>query len=579
MNGFEYKPSTIVFDERVKTILSRLKREFNVGNIKTKTDYAYKIKKVITDFYNNVGKPQFKFIPASDVPNFEEYKSMVDQSVNDITELMCGCNNINETLSNISRDSSEKIDVVKCNLAILESKLLAIESDVKERMNEGSKVFNDFFQASGYTSYTGFNRADTENRNCSLYKDLTVKENDFDIEILKSSNGFPGNTHEVYVTMSGSRYMGESNPRIDLNCVLDNTNNYFDFELYSIDDETKVSTSSVGFKYKEGISWVTDDKELKLDLKISLKELKVLNTMILRGIPKMNYCISQPVITEIIISDGFSKIQNIRYGEELSENTIISFKPQVVKDVVIKIVQRNFVPTKISRSYKLALDPTKLNYYSNEDLKDFTQVESPTTSIEVLGLKYDSSDKSIIYPSTESKNNFLDSEYVKSKLFYQDKNLSGNEGIFTDIIEANRYSIALNNISFEYNNYSDTGIYVSETFESDDTIKKVTLNANHCIPSTFVGKESKYPFVAYYLSFNNEEEWYRVFPRGSHREGACTIEINSNTSIEERSPNVKYIDRLEDILNVRLKIEMCRPDDIIDETPVVMDYNLEIGGI
>ena len=579
MNSFEYKPSTVVFDERVKTALSKLKRDFSIGHIKTKTEYAYRIKKVITDFYNNVGKPQFKFIPASDVPNFEEYKIMVEQSVNDITELLYGCNNLNETITNISKDMTERVDIVKKSLAILESKLLSIEGDVKERMNEGSKIFNDFFQAGGYTSYIGFNRADTENKNCALYKELTVKENDFDVEILKSSNGFPGNTHEIYVTMSGARYTGESNPRVDLNCVLDKTSNYFDFELYSIEDTTKIKTSSVGFKYKEGVSWISDAKELKLDIKVSLKEPKVLNTMILKGIPKLNYCISQPTITEIIISDGYSKVQNIRYGEELSENTIISFKPQVVNDVIIKIVQKNFVPTKVSRSYKLAVDPTKLDYFSNEDLKDFTQIECPTTSIEVLGLKYDNSDKSIIYPNTASKNNFLNSEYVKSKLFYSDKNLSGNDSIFTDIIDANRYSIALNNISFEYNNYSDTGVYVSESFKSDEAIKKVTLNASHNVPSSFVGKESKYPFIAYYLSFNDEEEWHRVFPRGCHREGHCTIEINSCTSIEERSANIKYIDRLEDVLSVRLKIEMCRPDDIIDETPVVMEYNLEVGGI
>lgn len=587
MNSYKYKPSTLMFEERIKHELVKLQNEYNNGKIKTKTQYALDIKKTVIDFYNKLGKPTFEAIEASDVPSFVHYKEMITNASNDMSELISGCENLNSTLFNMNIEMNEQTENVNKSISIIDLKIQEIENKIKSISDSSSMIFTDAFEFNNsQDSYSdSYKQTDVENNVCSLQTTTTNADNDFEINILSSSNGFPGNTHEVFEGINGIKYVAETEPRISIASVkTKDLKDWFEFEMYNLDDEIKLKTSSIGFKYEEGISWITNDEELKLDLKITFKTPRVLNVLKLNGIPKTNYHTEHPIISEIIIKDDYAGVQTIKYGGYLTENTFISFKPQVVKEVIIKISQKDSIINKVARTYALSIDTTKIPYFFNDDFKEFTQVDVPSISIESLGLLYNSKDKSIIYPSTDSLNSFMNKEFVKSNLFFSTINTKNNSKIFTDIVDAHRYRIGLSYISFEYREYVSNGIYISKNFEVQNKIKKVTLNAYDYIPDSFIKEQKINPekykneFIKYFISFDNEDIWTQVYPRSSNQLGPCSIMINSFLNVESRNKNITYVDRLNDPTSVKIKIEIYRPENIQDETPAINEYNLDIDG-
>lgn len=592
MNGYKYKPSTVMFDERVKSTLMKIQNDYHNGKVTTKTDYAYNIKQAIYEFYKRMGKPTFEFIAASDVPAFPHYKAMVESAKLDMSNIVEGCEQLNEILSDMNNAMIEETSVINKNILIIDNKVQEIEKKIRTISDASSMVFSDSFEFNNlderYNTDTDelddkLSHADISERVCCLATKNRSYENDFDITVLNSSNGFPGNTHEVYETMEGIKYIGETDTRMSLHSMLNPDNkDCFEFEMYNLDNEVRMKTSSIGFRYKEGISWITEDDELRLDLKITFRLPAKLNTIKLNGMPKVNFQTDHPTIKEIIIKDDYAGVQTINYGGPLLERTTINFKPQTVREIIIKLSQRDSTITKVARSYALSIDPTKIPYFFNDDFKDFTQIDKPTISIESLGLTYNTKDKSIIYPTTSNGDSFLNKEYLKSNLFYSNTNATDNDKLFTEIINAYRYRIGISYLGFENKDYAENGIYISSNFDVGEPIKKITLNAIDSVPASFYKAEDdktmKSPFIGYYLSFNNEEEWYQIYPRTMHKSGPCSIVINSYLNVESRNQNVFYLDRLIDPTSVRLKIELRRPLSISDETPIVNEYNLDIDG-
>lgn len=581
MNSYKYKPSTVLFDERIKSVLSKIQSNYNSGKIKTKSEYAYEIKEAIYDFYKNMGKPSYRFIQASDIPSFLHYKEMVKNAVTDMGEITTGCESLNKIICDMNEEMSEVITEINNTMFSIDSKVCEIEKMISSISDASSLIYSDSFTSTKISSEdtAQIANADVDDGVCKLKYENSQAESDFEVSILNTSNGFPGNTHEVYETVSGIKYVGDIDPRSSLSSVkTSESDDWFEFEMYNLDSETKLKTSSVGFRYKEGIEWISDETELKLDLKITLDSPKLLNVFKINGIPKVNFHTDNPVITEIIIKDDYAGTQVIKYGQELKEITVINFKPQMVKEIILKIVQTDRVITKVARNYSVAIDTNKIPYFTSDSYEDYTKIDNPTISIESLGLSYNYSNKGIIYPSTSSSNSFLDKEYVKANLFYSDIKSDDNNKIFSEVINAHRYRIGISQIALEYKEYSDESIYLSKIFDTPVAIKRVTLNATDSVPHSFLKIDDKATYIEYYISFNDEQEWCQIYPRTCNQFGPCSVIINSHDNIESRNKNIKYIDRLIDAYSVRLKIILSRPESIINETPIVLDYNLDVDG-
>lgn len=595
MNNYKYRKNNIAFNQRLKEVVSKLKREFNNGKIKTETEYAYNVKQSIIDFYNKLGKPSFELHKASDVPSLPHYVSMMTSAKADMMTILTGCDAIGESLYSSENEMNDAINTLTKRTNGVLVDVSNLEKKIKSLRNAKDVVFADTFTTDlnqyrdTSDKYTTF--ADTTNGILTLKQTQNQKVSEsFNVEILNSSNGFPGNTHEVYYSLSNLmnnniRYKGESDPNINLKSILkDNSDNsWFEFEMFRLDDSIIDKTSMIGFIYKEDVSWITKDEVLKLNLRLYSKAPVKCNFLKISSIPKLNSNISSPIVKNIIISDEIAEVQKIKLDSELTEDIIVTFSTQLVKSITIEIEQKDGYLTDVCRQFALNIDPTRIPYFVSNDFKDYIQMEQPRenmSSIEILGLKYNQKTSTIEYPNTEDSNNFINQEYIKSQLFYNNR-MSNKYKIQSEVVKATRHFIGIKNIDIRAKRFLDTGIYISSSFLSLEPIRTITFNSDDFIPDKFKNylKENERfdEYIKYYISFDEGSKWYSINPRHKAHIGACTLIINSNSMISNRNRNILYIDMLSEPYSFIIKIELKRPDGLIDESPIVYGYNLEIS--
>jgi hypothetical protein len=595
MNGYEYRQSNSAFDERLRQEIAKVKREFKNGNIKTQTDYIYALKQIVVNFYKNLGKPTFKFHPTADVPSYTNYVDMVTNAIADMTTVVVGTQTNYSSLSAAKDKTDEAIDILLKRI----DGIVAVAEDLENKINSirraADTVFSDdFTQDDNMVNTNKSNATLTDTATGALMlgvsKNKSSSSDNINVEILDTSNGFPGTTHEIFNSVgtvnNNIKFKGENNPHIDLNLIKTNhgdnlsTNDWFEFEMFNIADSLRESTCMIGFNYKEGVSWVNEDDELRLDMKFTLDNPSEANYLILQGTPKSNANVSNPMIYQVSVSDDDVLKQTIDVNKELVGTVVIPFTPQKAKTVIVKLRQPEYLAVKVCRQYAVNVDPTKISKYIDDDFKDFIQVDRPNQSIELLGLKYDQQTGKIIYPNTKSTTTFMDAEYYKSQLFYntQSKN---NYKIEQEAVDAHRFSIGLKEADVRYRMYIENGYYVSKTFESQEPIKQLTLNSDDFIPEAFrdylaEGQDFN-NFIKYYISFDDGSEWHQISPRHKAHTGPCTILINSNSAVLNRNANMIYLDMINDPYSFKVKIELSRPKELFDETPIVYEYNVDVS--
>lgn len=594
MNGYEYKQSNVAFDERLRQQVAAIKRDFKNGNIQTQTDYLYAVKQIVFEFYKNLGKPTFKFHPTADVPSYEDYVDMITKAISDMTVTVVGSQENFKSLSAAKAKTDEAVDILVKRI----EGIVTVAEDLQGKINSirraAETTYSDDFLENRNTGHGNTNEltlTDTTTGSLMLgvSKNKSSSSDNIDIEILDTSNGFPGNTHEIFNSVgtvnNNIKYKGENNPHVNLSLIKTNhgdylsTNDWFEFEMFNISEQLRDSTCMIGFNYKEGISWISEDDELRLDLKLTLDNPSDANYIILQGIPKTNAGVSNPIIYQVIVSDDDVLMQTIDVNKELVGTVVIPFVTQKAKTVIVKLRQTEYLDVKVCRQFAINIDPIKVSKYIDDDYKNFIQVDRPNQSIELLGLKYDQQNQKIIYPNTKTTTTFMDAEYYKSQLFYNTMS-SSNYKTKQEAVSASRYSIGVKEVDVRYRVYIKNGYYVSKTFLSEEPIKQITLNSEDYIPESFKAYlkdgESLNKYIKYYVSFDDGSEWNEISPRHKAHDGPCTILINSNAAVLNRNKNILYLDMISDPYTFKLKIELSRPDEIKDETPIVYGYNIDL---
>jgi NADH/NAD ratio-sensing transcriptional regulator Rex len=592
MNGYEYRQDAVIFDERLKQDIAKIQRDFKNGNIKTQTDYAYAIKALLMEFYKNLGKPSFKYYPAGYVPSYTEYTDMISRAKNDMNTVLTGTSSNYTNLTSSKQKTDDSVNVLVNRLEGVISIAETLQNKINAIRRAADVVFSDDFteNKSSGTDVSGAEAyIDTTNGVLMLgiNKNKSVVNNNIEVEILDTSNGFPGNTHEIYNSIGtvnqNIKFKGENAPHLDLNLVKSShgeksvSNDWFEFEMFNVSDKIQESTCMIGFHYKEGVSWISDEDELRLDIKFTLASNATSNYIILKGAPKSNANVSNPIIYQLDISDEDTIVQTVDVNQELVGTVILPFECQDVKTITVRLRQSEYLATKVCRQYMLNVDPSKQSKFLDDSFKGFIEIDDPTQSVELLGLKYDNGSGKIIYPNTSTTTTFLDSEYLKSQLFYNTQ-AKNNYKLKQEAVDAFRYCIGIGEVDIRYRKYVENGTYISKTFTSDKPIKQLTLNSTDFIPQKFLDlpDAKNTDFIKYYISFDNGNEWVDIAPRHKAQDGPCSIVVNSATAILNRNPNVTYYDTLNDPVNFKVKIEIKRPSEIVDETPIVYDYHVDI---
>lgn len=590
---FINKSKTI--DTKCEEYTKNILQDYNNGIIKTETELLYRLKQAINDFYESIGKPSFKFIPARSTPISKDYNYMVQQANNDMKFIINDCINLNDAIKVSFIDNMLSKKMMFNEIKYINKKLEEIKEKININDNDGVVIYiESFINTDSMQNLYSSNGANVDTTDGVLMLGIDNEKNyssGSKVEILEGSNGFPGNTHVVDIQNNDIHYAGENDIHFDLNNIIDKNNDtIFEYELFNVDDDVNDKCKGYGFNYKEGVSWVTDEEELKLRIKITLPNKPICNWLSLTPYFSDQKFIKPCMINKCIVSDGETLSQELNISKAFDDDTAIVFKPQIVSYIIIEFSQGSFYETNIGHIYF-----DKINIVDDSIFDDViknnivNRVDGPMPSVQLLGMQYDPKTKKCIQQDSEKNKLFLqsvDEEFIRQGLFSiqadSEKIKSGME-----VINAYRYAIGIKNLSISNYDFKDYGEYVSVPFATDDPITSVTLEAEESIPIewnknlTEDQQDKLDSWIRYYIKIGDEDKWYPILPKHRAFKGYCTYKIN-NGDIDRfinstaNKNGVATINIFNTITKIQLKIVLQKPEYDTYRTPILYQYKLNI---
>jgi hypothetical protein len=580
-NLLQYTNKNVTIDNKLKALMSQINYDYNNGNIRTETEYYYRIKTMLTEFYDSLTKPTFKYRPAISTPMSDEYNSMITESYNDMEYIIKDCEALNKLVSQSFTNAELGRTMMTNELAYLSKKITAIGESITKNQPKGTVVFTELFNDLEMTGNSNSSKAchvNTTNGILTLRHSsksrTTIKKVEIDNEI---SNGFPGNTHCVDTLNNELHFIGQDGLSIRPDRMIDGSKDtWFEFELFSITDEVRKQCNSYGFEYDEGVSWINNDDPLRLKLIVHLSTDTICSwatiTPYLSDIKGVKSCFLEKC--EVITASN--NVYEVATNKVFDDTLIFPFPPQEINRIEFTFVQPYKYLTKIGHFYYTSADTSNMSIFQDYDYSDmFSRVDGEKPSVSLLNAKYDPTTKWITYP--DSKTEILGATYVKDKLFtLPESTIARKAG--QEIIDAYRYMIGIRDISLSSNTFMEHGEYVSNKFVTDEVITSVSLEANEYIP----GENPE--ILRYYISLNDGNTWHQIYPIHRAYQGIYKYYVNNdsienlltNDSTQKKSKNLSI---LGDIRSIKVKIEMDRPIDISNAkycTPIVYDYKLKL---
>ena len=98
-NLLQYTDKSKTIDAKLNIELAKIEYDYRNGNIRTETEYYYRIRNMLRDFYDTLTKPTFKYRPAVSTPISDEYNSMIQEAVNDMEYIVQDCENLDNLVT------------------------------------------------------------------------------------------------------------------------------------------------------------------------------------------------------------------------------------------------------------------------------------------------------------------------------------------------------------------------------------------------------------------------------------------------------------------------------------------------
>ena len=199
-NLLQYTDKSKIIDEKINSMLAIVQHDYNNGNIKTEAEYYYRVKNLITDFYNSLTKPMFKFRPAVTTPISSEYNSMINEAYNDMGYIISDCEMLKDFVSRSFSDAELTRGMMSNKLAMMTRQIESMESQASMVENPDgtiiiTELFSDLSQCGNVMDANSL-CVDTANSFLRLsawsyvrlgIDNITIDENE--------SNGLPGTSH------------------------------------------------------------------------------------------------------------------------------------------------------------------------------------------------------------------------------------------------------------------------------------------------------------------------------------------------------------------------------------------------
>ena len=585
MNLLQCTNKSKTIDNKLNSLLSQINYDYQNGNIRTETEYYYRVKNMLSDFYDSLTKPTFQYRPAVTTPMSDEYNAMITESYNDLEYIIKDCEALCELIKQSFIDAELSRDMMTNELAYLSKKISAIGESIAKNQPIGTVVFTELFsdlEMTGNSNAQNSCHVNTIDGILTLRQNISSKASISKIEIDNEiSNGLPGNTHCVDTLNSELHFIGQEGLHIYPNAMIDNNKDtWFEFELFSITDETRKHCNSFGFEYDEGISWVNNKDILRLKITAHLKSKSTCSwlsiTPYLSDIKGVKYCILEKC--EVITSSN--NIYTVATNVPFDDTLVFPFPPQEIDRIEFTFAQPSKYLTKVGHFYYTAADTVNMSIFQDYDYSDmFSRVDGDKPSVGLLGCKYDPQTKWITYQT--EKDDLPESVYIKEKLFTLPESTIEKKSN-QEIIEAYRYMIGIRDIKISSCVFLPYGQYVSKVLHTDDVITSITLESEEYIPG------DNADILRYFVSLNGGLTWHKIYPIHRAYQGVYKYYVNTNSienlistdSSKKRSKNLTVVGEPR---SIQLKIEMDRPtstDDVnVDlsySTPIVYWYKLKL---
>lgn len=568
-------------EEKARLQTQEVLKDMKKNNINSPVELMYRVYISMKAFYESIGKPSMTVRYAKDSPSSSDYNDTMNEIKADIKTISTECDNLNSVL----RESYNQMELDRTTIdnMITNAKKKLEKARFKVEEANGSDVFIESFTSKNYfdvgacineaafinTTYQYISLATTE------FNNLNEKTS---IHLLDGSNGFPGNTHQATLTDEKVKYVGESNLRMNLADILDESfDTWFEYELFKVSDDTLIKTLGLGFNYDEGIKWITSDGVLHLSLAIRFAKAEMINTLSLSPFISSDKDSLPCLIESITISDGRGTIREILSAPEtFNDSKVYSFPKQYCTEAIIELSQEIPYKTTIGHTYFKETPHSNIDYYKTNSANDSNIVDGTMPSVSFVGMTYNDREKRYIQPYAKYGEALANESYIKQALFDLPDE-ADYKMPYTETLAADRFCIGVRDIGVSNYKYSPISDYVSNNYEVKKPISTVSIESNEFIPETF---DTDVDWIKYYFTLNDGVDWHPIVPIGLFKkEGYNKYLINSGTPAEFRDGNTGYIETSEDNYNIRVKIELSRPINMSDSefyTPVVYEYKLQL---
>lgn len=584
-NLLQYTDKSKTIDNKLALILSQIQHDYENGEIRTETEYYYRIKTMITDFYNSLNKPSFEFRPAVFAPISSDYNAMITEAYGDMQYIINDCQSLSSNVKQSFTDAELNRTMMTNEIAYLTQQVDNIIENITLNQSSGVVIFTELF-----------NNKDTmgnlqDDKSCTVHVTegiLTLPYYDSSkIEITNAeidetvSNGFPGNTHCVDTLNKDLHFIGQDGLHNKIKAIHDNNlDTWFEYELFSIPDAVRQECNNYGFSYAEDVSWVSDGP-LKLKLNIYTNSSDTCSWISLKpylsDIKGIKNCIIEKC--DIVTSDN--NVYQVATNISFDDVKVLMFPAKPVQRIELTLIQNSWYNAKVGHYYYSKVNTKSMSIFQDYDTTDiYSRVEGEQPSVNLLGVKYNPSTQWIEYGNSNTE--YPTDAYVKDKLFTLPASTielkAGQE-----IVDAYRYMIGIRNIYAKSYVFSEYGEYISNKYTTEECITAISLETKEYIPG------NNPDVLKYYLTFDGGVNWHQIYPMHRAYEGIYRYTINTDTianlmtTDNTRIKKSKNINLLLDAYSFQLKITMERPKDVPNpenSTPVVYQYKLivETGG-
>lgn len=581
-NLLQYTDKSYTIDNKLDTLLSDINYQYKNGEIRTETEYYYKIKSMLKTFYESLTKPSFTYRPAVSTPISSEYNSMINESYNDMEYIIKDCEALQDYVSQSFIDAQLSRTMMSNQLTYLTNKVNNIKQSITTNQERGMVVFsdsfNDFNNAGNNTAQNActidtfdgiltLNVASSSNANISSIK--------IDDEI---SNGFPGNTHCVDTLNGDLHFVGQNGLHINPAAIVDgNKDTWFEFELFTITDAVRKQCNSFGFDYEEGVSWVNNNTDcLRLKLVINFVTDTICSWISIlpyfSDAKGSTYCILEKC--EVFSSNNY--VYKVAENKVMNQVLTCAFPAQTINRVEITFLQDIKYLCKVGHFYYTNVNTDNMSMFQNfEDADIFTRIDGPKPNVTMLGIKYDPTTKWLKYKDDTTST--PTETYIKSNLFTLPESTTERKSN-SEMIDAFRYMIGIREIRMPSCSFADHSEYISKIFYTDDQITSIMLETEEYIP----GDDPD--VLQYFISVDNGNTWYKITPIQRAYDGVYKYFIN-NDSIQNLLTNnsdkfkAQNLSVLSNTNQVQLKITMDKPKSVDNydyATPIVYSYKLKV---